>query len=208
MGQVNLFGQADNAGSIQLLGCLNTPPLVEEPGIQAAGHRVNQAGPANAHSFSAANDAAAELAVLQPYMVNGPGRTPHTKADIGPLQRRTRSRRTGDHPFSAAQNHFSVGANIHQQRPRLCLIQFCRNNTGHGVRAYIAGYIRDSQKRSISPERQKRIGSLNLRAGQNRRKGDLRKIFRGNPQEKLLHTGISYNADSSDIPWQPSGLAA
>ena len=174
---------------------MDPPPAVQHTQVQKHCRRVNQAGAADAPGSTAANDAEANLTVLQPHMVDGSGCGPHAAADIGPFQGRSGGGGAGDHTVPIAQYHFAVGSDIHQQGHFRPFVKPGGQDAAQSVRTHIAGDIRYHQDPCRRAAGQDITAWQHLRPGQDRGEGHRCQIVRGNSQKKLLHGRISHHGN-------------
>ena len=141
-------------------------------------------------------------------MVDGTRRCPHAEPDICALQGRTGCCCTGDHALPVAQDHFTVGANIHQQGRCILFIKLGGQQTAYGIRTNKACNIRNDQKLGIGAVGQKRFTRQGLGFRQNRIEGNFRQIFRADPQKQLLHGRVSHHGNHADLFRKNAGIVA
>ena len=139
-------------------------------------------------------------------MVNGAGGRTHTKLDARTFQRRTCGGGAGDHASFAAQNHFSVGADVHHQDRLFGLIQFGGQDTAQSVGTHIAGDIGDNQKVCMGADGQDGFAGDDSGFCQSRCEGDGNQIIDGNTQKDLLHGRIANHADDADFLGPDCGI--
>ena len=137
------------------------------------------------------------LSILQKHMVHGPLRSPHTAGDLGPLEGRPRGGGAGQRPIFITQHHFSVGADVDQQRQLLPLVKPGGHQAAHRVAPYEArniGKNPDGAGDGQQPPRRKFPGLplLGHIGGRDQRPGV-------NAQQQMVHGRIADHGPPGDL---------
>ena len=171
------------------------------------GQQIHNAGTADALRLFIFNGGAGQNAVPDGDGVHGSGSGPHAAAADAALQRRTRRACAADEIGVIAHHHFTVGADVQEQRRFLPLGQTRGQETADDIAAQIVGRSREAVDRP--PDVKPQGGS----AHQTRRRDDgpERRVENAEgiqAQEEVNHGGVAADDHGADLVRVHARLAA
>ena len=190
------------------------PVHVDEPGpvhhaqIEQRGHRVHEAGAAEALGRAVADGVQAEVAVLDAHAVDGADGAAHAVADLGALERGAGGGRARPQPVARAQQDLAVGPDVHRDAERGGLVDAGGERHRHRVRAHEAGHDGQQAHARLGGQLEEEIArGQRERVPHHRRVGGEAHVGGIDAEQQVVHAGVAHDHHLVDPLGEDARLA-